>query len=96
MQAMAQKMNLTYRTKVNRGEPRTLTVGFSSDFPDRHVALLTGERLDRTEVQPDAVYERFAVGRQMWSGPIYACGYRQEVVEQSVNEIAAALEERLK
>lgn len=37
-----------------------------------------------------------AMAQEVNLTPIYACGYGQEVVEQSVNEIAAALEVRLK
>ena len=95
MQAIAQKSDLTYRTQVNRGEPRTLKVGFSSSYPYKHVAILTGDRLDRTELQPEATYERVAVGSESWDGIVYAIGYGQKSVEDAVNKIAADLEARL-
>jgi len=95
MQAMAQESDLSYRTQVNRGKPRTLKVGFSSSYPYKHVAILIGHSLDRTEIQPEATYERVAVGSENWGGMVNAVGYRQEIVEKAVNKIAADLEARL-
>jgi len=91
--------NLEYRVEINRGEPRTLKVGFYSPYPFNQVVILTGKKLDRTELNPEATYKRIAIGTEDWRGMIYGIGYNQESVEKAVNKIASylgkALEARL-
>jgi hypothetical protein len=93
---LAEESDYEYEMRVNRGEPRTLKVGFSDRYPYKHVVILTGDRLDRTELQPDGIYSQFAVGSENWGGIRLAVGYDQETVEKAVNKIAGDLEKKLK
>ena len=96
LQVVAEESGLTYQCQVNRDEPRTLKVGMSSGYPYRHVAVLTGDKLDVLELNPDASYERVAVGSFFWGGGVYLVGYGQVAVEKAVEEIAGKVLDKLK
>jgi len=95
MDEMVPGSELVFRMKQNRGEQRSLKVGFSSPYPYQHVAILTGNNLDKTELKPEFSYNRIAVGTESWGGELYAIGYGQQAVEDAVNKIAVDLESRL-
>jgi hypothetical protein len=95
MREMAEGPGLSYRVQANKDKPGRFRVGFSSLRPYNHVAILTGDNLDKMEVQPEAIYEKVAVGRAEWEGVVLAVGFRKEDVEKAVNKIVADLESRL-
>jgi hypothetical protein len=94
MQAMAKEAHLIYQSETN--PDGSLKVGFSSKYEYEHIAILTGKRLNKAELQPDMSYDRIAVGSNDWGGMLCLVGYERMHVVDAVNKIAADLEARIK
>lgn len=95
------KLDYNYKEKLIREYDldgdlvRTVQVGLSSGYPDKHVVIRTGERLENKEIQSNQTYEIVGVGSVDWGGIQFAINFYEIDVVESVEEVRDGLEKLL-
>jgi len=91
LQKAAPRLRLEYAEERHHG---MLAVGLSSMHPNRHVAVMTGEKME-LDVRWGRMYPKIALGYYLFSGRQYSEKIKEGEVKRNIDRVAGELEKIL-
>ncbi len=90
-----QNADLQYEERVSPTNEDALTIGLSSESPQKHLISYTGEQMHERQVRPEESYRHIGIGYFEWPVEVNAIWFGKELVREKLELVKPELERLL-